>query len=291
MADHIHNLTLDDLRTELERIKSCSEDNDRLGADKLADRWEIRQIFVAASRRYHPDLHCQRPEEFRNLSEEIFMLLSEAERRLRRTVQPGASRRRRRPMTRAISNPVLDASETTAAKPVAPAATKKKKASTKTAAKKPKERANQRSTSADVPPALLRRMGLDPDRPEASKNPRPESTVTGSTAKNAPANDVDTLYGNALYAMLETRYKEAADIFVALLKKRPKETRYHTALELARGHLARDSGQPQDALEHFHRVCVLDGSCADAISAIQALTAQGLDDEDRLLDRLLGDGR
>jgi tetratricopeptide (TPR) repeat protein len=267
-----HKLSLAELGAELERLKSCGNDAERLGADPLAGRSGTRTAFVAAARRFHPDHHFQRSDEFQALAEEIFMLLSEAERRLRRSMRPGASPRRRRPTTVAVLSVHGDGIENSAQTRETPKAQTSKKSPAPARASKP-----EKKSAGDVSPALLRRLGID-----SSAGPKPPPKQ---------ADDIEALYGEALFAMLEDRYDVAAKLFIDLLKKRPQEARYHTALELARGHIARDSGNTQAALEHFHRVCVLDGSCADAISAIQALTALGMDDENRLLDRLLGDGR
>jgi predicted Zn-dependent protease len=128
-------------------------------------------------------------------------------------------------------------------------------------------------------------MGIDSESASTVENPSPG--LEQSSSGPSP----ETRYEEALRAMLGSKYQHATEIFLALIAQSPQEIRYQTALELARGHLARNAGRNQEALEYFHRVCVLDGSCADAIQAIQALTTQATDGEEQLLDRLLGDGR
>jgi hypothetical protein len=288
MADDADKITLADLEAELARITSTDDDFERLGADKLADRWAVRRIFVATSRRYHPDLHSKKPKEFQVLTEEIFMLLSEAERRLRRSALPSV-RRRRGPGT---------SHRNTAARPASRAPTLAKSnisgglgTKSKDAAQVPASKPRSKLVAVAGAAPIIRGPSRTVMKQKPSEGFETSHTPQRPVSSPVTAGTPESRYEAALHAMLAARYKEAMEIFVELMLLRPDEIRYQTASELARGHLAREAGRGQEALECFHRVCVLDGSCADAIQAIQALTTQGTDGEEYLLNRLLGDGR
>lgn len=337
MADSSSNkLHLADVRAELDRLAACRDDHERIGVSRDADAVTARRVFVEASRPFHPDLHNQRDARFRELVEEVFIQLSEAERRLRKQVK------RTSRSAPARANPEPATQETRKG----PRRRRTEEFGVPTIPATPRPATDRNA----VPDALLRRLGLKPDNGEAAQStpandtipprspmdapsypvPRvvPEPSMPSRVA-SAPAPDIrhhplppdtvfvsnppvesirsavppppvpaaedpaltqDVLFGDALSAMIERRYADAVTLLDTLVVIEPSILEYQTARELSQGYLQRDRGVIDGALVHFHRACVLDGACTDAIDAIRALNVQASRSEEQLLGRLLGDG-
>ena len=274
------DLSLAQLRQEVERLNACSDDYERLSTDKLADRAQVRQQFVMVSRMFHPDLHISKSNEFRELTEEVFMRLSEAEQRLRKILPPGQKRRVRR----AVSNPSITEAKKTEPKQK-PAPKQKPSPARKDAIPKNKApsslgepvpvrpNAPRAVTSSSVPKAFLRRMRGG----EAGKSPLSDTSHTGATSKHAPQN-----------AQLSPQ--EALEAAFQQMLQNPEDSKTQASAWLLRGQFALKQGQRDDAVEFFHRACMLDRGCVPAVTALQEIAEPPSELETRLLQQLLGSG-
>lgn len=354
--DRTDSEVIAELETELARLDTAEDDYERLRVSRDADRDAVRRLFVVASRPFHPDLYQQSSEGAQDLAQEVFMRLSEAERRLRRrALKPKKKRRGQGP---SIAQPPWLAPKPAAVAPAvglprrsgdvtAQSANLGRPASSLPAAKSgtsgqppapttstgsspapgarssPQMPTRSSPVSQGVgltePPAVLtRRVG---DRPRAQAESAPASpapTPSDSPTGGKPAEDLiarfvggDALssappppapsltyedmvfgakvaFGDALSAMIDGRYVDALRVLDRLMIETPENIELQTARELAQGHRLWAEGKSDQALVHFHRACVTDGSCTDAIEAIRALEPDAVSAEERLLDRALG---
>ncbi len=81
----------EEVREERARLKAARDDFERLSAARDTDARTLRRLFVVASRRFHPDRFVDADPALREEVQEIFLQLSEAEQRLRRTQRRGGS--------------------------------------------------------------------------------------------------------------------------------------------------------------------------------------------------------
>ena len=280
------DLSLAQLRQEVERLNGCSDDYERLSTDKLADRAQVRQQFVMVSRMFHPDLHISKSNEFRELTEEVFMRLSEAEQRLRKVLPPGQKRRVRR----AVSNPSITETKKTepSQKPASkqkPAPKQKPSPARKDAIPKNKApstlgepvpvrpNAPRAVTSSSVPKAFLRRMRGG----AAARSPLLDTSPTSATPKHAQQS-----------AQLSPQ--EALEVAFQQMLQNPEDSKTQASAWLLRGQFALNQGQRDDAVEFFHRACMLDRGCVPAVTALQEIAEPPSELETRLLQQLLGSG-
>ena len=263
---NMKDVSLAQLRRELERLNACQDDYERLSTDKLADRAQVRQQFVIVSRGFHPDLHTNKGQEFRNLTEEVFMRLSEAEQRLRKKLPPGQKRRVRR----AVSNPSAKKPQVVSQKQKPTPAPREELATNKspsTLGQPSPVRGNvtRSATSSSVPKAFLRRMRSD-DAPVAQngRNTSPQST------QSSPQGALEAAFQRML--------------------QHPEDSKTQASAWLLRGQFALKQGEREDAVEFFHRACMLDRSCDPAVKALKEIAEPPAELESRLLQQLLGSG-
>jgi len=99
------------------------------------------------------------------------------------------------------------------------------------------------------------------------------------------------LFGEALEAIVDGDLDGAAESLDRLIKADPENPSFQSTRELVEGYRHHARGEVEHALEHYHRACVVDEGCAEAMEQIRALHP-GANDyreaEERLLDRLLG---
>src|SRR5260221_10475769 len=102
----VSRLNEDTVREEIRRLDACDDDYQRLQVSRDADANAVRKAFILISRGYHPDLCTRESRVVQELSEEVFIRFSEAERRLRKVVSSGrpGSRDSTRAPTRASSS-------------------------------------------------------------------------------------------------------------------------------------------------------------------------------------------
>jgi len=272
--ENMKDLSLAQLRKEVERLNACSDDYERLSTDKLADRAQVRQQFVMASRMFHPDLHINKSKEFQVLTEEVFMRLSEAEQRLRKVLPPGQKRR----FKRAVSNPSI--TETKKAEPKQKQSSAKRdeipKKKTPASLGEPSPvRSNtaRAATSSSVPKAFLRRMRSG----EAGKSSISDKSHTSTISKHSTQSS-------------QLDPQEALEAAFQQMLQNPEDSKSQASAWLLRGQFALKQGQRDDAVEFFHRACMLDRGCVPAVTALREIAEPPAELETRLLQQLLGSG-
>ncbi|MBI4700945.1 MAG: response regulator [Deltaproteobacteria bacterium] len=292
-----------ELKQALARLEGLSP-YERIGVMPGADARTIKHAFLDLSRKHHPDLfvHHKLPE-IRKLAQEIYLLLSETERGLTKEARlmqgeaaaAGAAPARGTP-TPLVGNP------TTSPLPGTPAA--------HTTSPLPRaERSTLRTVTSPTPPAqqssprppagsprphptpvdeLAASVGSDrprqptPSRPSPASVPpaaaRPSRPPAAARPSQPPAAGKPT-GEQGIEALRQKRYLDAKNLLQHALQRRPNDTALLVALELARGHLAIEQGNRQQALEHCHRARRLEGLGAEAKRAVdeleRAATAEG----------------
>jgi len=310
----VKGLTLEQVRAEHDRLLACRSDHERLKMSSSADLKALRASFRSICRPYHPDLHRKREPEFRQTVQEIFILLSEAEERLRHALTG-----RGRSPSRAASSPGTSSAPTTPAK--------------KTEFGRPANSAPKRTPSSfggAVPDALLRRMGIavegspEPTIPPAipaapvarsPSSPRPPKAPTAAAPAPAPAatatpsrepdetpaakaeptskpeesaHDPDLIFGEALAMMIQGDHQAAADTLTRLMRERPDVTEYQSHRKIALARAARARQKMWNALLHYHGAFVIDGTCREALDALRAQHSIP-QTEERLLNGMFGE--
>ena len=263
-------VSLADLRQELKRLDSCADDYERLSADKLADRSQVRQQFVMVSRRFHPDLHINKSQEFQSLTEEIFIRLSEAEQRLRKRLPPGQKRKSRRANVKPEANQQRATPTPTKQVSAPPKKVAKPKAPSSLGQPSPaKASTTAPMTSSSVPSAFLRRM-----RTGQSSHP---SSHQAYAQKNAT-------FGGRLSP------QKALELAFQKMLQNPEDSKIQASAWSLRGQFALQQGEKADAIEFFHRACMLDRKCDSARNALTEIAEPTAQLEARLLKQLLGSG-
>lgn len=263
---------------ELDRLRNCTDDHERLRVEFQPNSKTLRRAFMRLSRRYHPDLHTSADAEMRANIQEVYMLLSEAEQRLRFRWGMGGT-----PRTVPPEAPSRSAVATISAPPnVDHVRTIMAGDPPRTA---PSRARSKRQVSVSSPLSTAPRAdSMSGD----SATPRSDAVASAADLAAAEPN-TDEMYGLALAAMIAREYKKAASLLDKLSRMHSDVEEYQTAREMAQGYLRRDAGDLDAALEHFHRACVTNGGCADALDAIRAMQPSA-EVEERLLSRLLGEG-
>jgi uncharacterized protein (TIGR02266 family) len=240
------------LAAELARLKS----QDYLGVLQLgpsADADAVKRAFLALSRRYHPDACVSRTPQVMELVQEIYLTISKAYDELRK---PGVLAKRPSRVTTAVPPPPDNATE-----PALP-----------------------RPPSGEWPMATF----VAPPRPSfASPPPEPASVAKDAIPKPAsvspgsgparrhsgewPKLSLEELSQEAMAQMKGGNHAQASALFGECVKRAPTHVLYRAGRTLCLGYLAEKAEQPDEALEQFKKVLILEPKNEEAREAVRRL--------------------
>lgn len=284
------------LRRELERLRKANA-FEILGLPTTAAGDAVRQAFLDATKRHHPNRYAREPQETRELANEVFLLIRAAYEQLfddgkRRLLLDKLAGRR---VTASMPVATTPAPPPGKPLPVPPAAQPRPTPAGIPAVAAPRPTAPpMRPTAPPMrPTAPPMRPTAPPGDTPADRRAFPESRQVAPV--NRSAADVNALleqaktrtkrYDDAHTALIQGRYREAREAFFKLASEDPQMRKYRVSLHLAWGLEHRAAGKAEDAQRELERALALDPENTDAAEALRKIEA---DKKKGLFSKLFG---
>lgn len=236
------------LSAELRRAQAASTPAEVLGSPS-AD--ELRSVFLATTKTYHPSRFARRPDDIRGLAGEVFLVLKEAYEQL-------------------VHEASFD--RLTAAREKA--ATGKNNASRqRSASSRPPDSSAARQEMKDRRRAKLKnRLGGSGETGKRTAQIRAATEVAASKEKEAARREEEEIrFERVVNLMKRSDFVAAATAFKELAVGRPAEKRYRMHMHYAQGRVQQAIGQPDLARAEYKRALGLDADFAAAHQAMSSL--------------------
>jgi tetratricopeptide (TPR) repeat protein len=242
------------LTAQLSRAQQASSPIEALGATQNDD---LRKVFLAITKAYHPNRFARRPEDIRRLASEVFILLKDAYDK---------------------SSKVSNSERLAEAKATAAAAGKNKATRARSASSRPPD------TSAARQEMLNRRRSQLKNRlGGAAAKGSGKRTAQVRAATNAAANvageaarqaEDEKKFERAQNLMRRNDFVAAATAFKELAVGRPADKRYRMHMHYAQGRVQQAMGQVDEARAEYKRALSLDPNFAAAHQAMSSLPGE-----------------
>jgi len=232
------------LRFKLEELEGADLFR-RLQLEHDAGTSAIRAAFLSATKAFHPSRFARRPDDARELANEVFLLIKAAYKEL--STETGRAKELKK---------VAPANAAKEAKPTKPGAAKKRaatpvvKMSPSSAPAKPTDRAMARGSSSAPSEIPQKRAGT-------SSREREER------------------FAAAVAMVSQGDYDRAVDEFQKLAEENPNLTKFRVYLHYARGNQLSDGRRHADARKEFESALELHPNFFLASKALEALPGQG----------------
>jgi tetratricopeptide (TPR) repeat protein len=281
------------LRATLARLKA-QDPFQILGVPFTAEAEAVRQAFLSATKRHHPNRLAREGVEVRELATEVFLLIRGAYEQLsneatrnnwRARVAPAAPLR--------VTNPsAFPAPRPAASSPPAPT---------------PPPRLAQPAAPEPIGPRATVPVGIPPAPWASPSAPPPAAASVPTPIEERPAGPVilprrrdvartrphgivppvdpvqamlDAVksrgkrFDDAVASLNSGKYQEAREAFFKLASEDPQNRRYRIQLHIAWGHEHAEAGRGEDALREYQRALNLDPTLRDVAAAVKKLEEQ-----------------
>jgi hypothetical protein len=288
------------LRAELSRLKP-RHPFDILGLPISAEADAVRQAFLTATKKHHPNRYARESPEARELATELFLVIRSAYEQLSDEATRRSWRERLAPAS-PIGMTAPRAHSATPPKgmpivmntppkgvPAVPAATAATAPTAPTAATAPTAPTAAAPTAATTPPTAAPPTAAPPPsvsqtiRSRTAPPIRPTRPPTAPTTGKSPAEVQAMLeaaktrakrFEDAQVSMVQGRYRDAKEILQKLAAEDPATKKFRVQLHLATGLEHKGANRSDEAIRELERAVALDPECTDAAEALRKLQEQ-----------------
>lgn len=284
------------LRGELARLRPLNP-FEVLGIAPTATAEVVRAAFLAATKRFHPNLFGRESAEVQELATEVFLVIRRAYAQL---ADDDKRRAQREKLAISLAGPGPHPALTFA--PAAPLSSTPPRGmppspppqSTTPAPQRPVAPAGARTTPPTQPPSGPAPSRVAPPTPRAVKSvspaPAQKSRVGSSTDVQAildAAKGRGGRFEQANRLIAETRYREAREILQKIAAEDPQNRRFRVRLQLAWGLEYRAERKFDEAVRELERALGLDPDNAEVAEALRK-TRELRDASRGLISKLFG---
>lgn len=253
------------LRGELMRLKRANA-FEILGVPLSAGTEDVRQAFLAATKRRHPNRFAREAPEIRHLANELFLVIRAAYDQLLDDTRRAALREKLQGAPSPAQIPALAAptsprgSSQLPALPVPPAA----------------QRGSIPSAQRPTVPAVPQARAAGTQKPFPDARPIKPISIGQPADVNALVEEAkgrEKRYALARTMLQEGRYREAREALLRLATEEPGTRKFRVTLHLAWGLEHRHEGRADDAARELERALALEPDNAEAAEALRKLEA------------------